>query len=194
MGVSRRWKIWRTRRALRRIDDDVAQMRRQLAEFGEKTDALHEEFTTLRRIVDRKSTVSDVPTLLRTHAAWPAHLRPTLRSRPQPKETEMAVVYIQEIPIDKGDLSTTNYDAIAERIKAEGLPDGMLIHTAGFDLDDDVFRILDVWETQQQAQRFIDERLTPIMNEWATSSGLDLSKYPPPTRDGFYELHDVIKL
>ena len=54
MGVGRRWKIWRTRRALRRINRDMAQMRHQLAEFGEKTEALHEEFTMVRRIVDRK--------------------------------------------------------------------------------------------------------------------------------------------
>jgi hypothetical protein len=33
----------------------------------------------------------------------------------------------------------------------------------------------------------------PIMNEWVASSGIDVSAYPPPTRDGFYELHDTIK-
>ncbi len=106
----------------------------------------------------------------------------------------MAVVYVQEFEIVDGDTSTTNYDAIAERIRAQAEPiDGLLIHTAGFDQDDNVFRILDVWETRDQAQRFLDERLQPIMDEWAATSGVDVSSFAPPSRDGFYELHDVVQ-
>lgn len=106
----------------------------------------------------------------------------------------MAVVYVQEFEIVGGDTSTTNYDAIAERIQGQASPiDGLLIHTAGFDNEDNVFRIFDVWESRDQAQRFLDERLQPIMDEWAATSGIDVSSYPPPSRDGFYELHDVLR-
>jgi hypothetical protein len=106
----------------------------------------------------------------------------------------MAVVYIQEFPIVDDDLSTTNYDAIAKKIADQGQSvEGLLCHTAGFDMDDNVFRIFDVWESREQADRFITERLDPIMTAWVAESGIDPSSYPPPTRDGFYELHDVIK-
>ena len=37
--------------------------------------------------------------------------------------------------------------------------------TAGWDEERGVFRILDVWESREHAQRFIDERLMPIVNE-----------------------------
>ena len=42
-------------------------------------------------------------------------------------------------------------------------PDGLLIHTAGFDHDAGVFRIFDVWETREQGETFISDRLNPII-------------------------------
>ena len=39
----------------------------------------------------------------------------------------------------------------------------MLIHTAGFDHDAGVFRIFDVWETREHGERFIKDRLNPIL-------------------------------
>ena len=99
----------------------------------------------------------------------------------------MAVAFIQEFRID--DRSTTNYDAVSARLGGV-TPEGGIIHTAGFDDDAGVFRIFDVWETREQGERFMQETLQPILEELLASSP-DL---PPPTREGWYELHDVMKL
>ena len=97
----------------------------------------------------------------------------------------MPVAFIQEFPID--DRSTTNYDAIAAKLGGAA-PEGGLIHTAGFDDDAGVFRIFDVWETREHGERFMQERLQPLLAE-IMASRPDL---PPPTREGWYELHDVM--
>jgi hypothetical protein len=98
----------------------------------------------------------------------------------------VAVAFIQEFRID--DRSTANYDAVAERLR-NSAPDGGIIHTAGFDDEAGVFRIFDVWETREQAETFMQERLQPILEELAASSGGDLQ---PPVREGWYELHDYM--
>ena len=59
--------------------------------------------------------------------------------------------------------STTNYDAVAAALNLQDAPEGLLIHTAGFDLDAGLFRIFDVWETRAHGEKFIDERLDPII-------------------------------
>jgi len=101
----------------------------------------------------------------------------------------MAVVYIQEFEI--GDRSTTNYDFVADKIGA-GPFDGLIAHTAGFDDEDGVFRILDVWETREQAERFLAERLQPLV-EQGPAAFPNPDTFTPPTRDGFYELHHVVR-
>jgi hypothetical protein len=102
----------------------------------------------------------------------------------------MAVAFIQEFKVDPGDRSTTNYDAVAARLTGVR-PDGLLMHTAGFDDDAGVFRVFDVWESQEQGQRFIDEQLMPIVNE--LMSGQPEGSGGPPQRETYYELHDVMR-
>ena len=97
----------------------------------------------------------------------------------------MAVAFIQEFRID--DRSTTNYDAVAEKLR-DVVPEGGIIHTAGFDDEAGVFRIFDVWETREQGERFMQERLQPILEEMVASRP-DLQ---PPSREAWYELHDVM--
>ena len=98
----------------------------------------------------------------------------------------MAVALVQEFRIQNGDKSTTNYDAIAERLNARGdWPDGAIIHTAGFDDDAGVFRIFDVWESREQCERFLEERVMPLVKELAGDA-------PPPDRQAIYELHDSV--
>ena len=58
----------------------------------------------------------------------------------------MAVVYITEFPYK--DWSTTNYDWAKEQIGDDPV-DGLIVHTAGFDEDAKVFRIMDVWESSR---------------------------------------------
>ena len=67
----------------------------------------------------------------------------------------MAIAYVQEFTIKDGDTSTTNYDAVNSALNLQEAPDGLLIHTAGFDHDAGVFRIFDVWETREQGEKFL---------------------------------------
>ena len=105
----------------------------------------------------------------------------------------MAVAFLQEFEIQNGDTSTTNYDAVVEALDLTDAPDGLLIHTAGFDHDARVFRIFDVWETREQGERFIADRLNPITEPMAVAAqqrGDDT--FAPPSRETWYELHDSL--
>jgi hypothetical protein len=100
----------------------------------------------------------------------------------------MAVVYIQEFAIS--DRSTNNYDFVAGKV-GDGPFDGLIVHTAGFDDDAGVFRILDVWETREQAERFLAEHVQPLI-EQGPDAFPNPDGFTMPSRDGFYELHDVV--
>jgi hypothetical protein len=100
----------------------------------------------------------------------------------------MAVAFVQEFQIQGGDRSTTNYDAVAERLNVAEPPEGAIVHTAGFDEDAGVFRIFDVWETREDGERFIREQLQPILAELMASR----PDATPPDRETWYELHDVM--
>jgi hypothetical protein len=103
----------------------------------------------------------------------------------------MAIAYVQEFEIKDGDTSTTNYDAVAAALNLEDAPEGLLIHTAGFDLDAGLFRIFDVWETREHGEKFIRERLNPIIEPMAAAAAADPNaNFDPPTREAWYELHD----
>ena len=99
----------------------------------------------------------------------------------------MAIVYVQEFDVPAGDRSTTNYDAIRERLGAESdVPAGLVVHTAGF--AGDVFRIMDVWESEAAWNQFRDGRLMPVIQQV-----MGESEAGPPVREYTYELHDVIR-
>ena len=95
----------------------------------------------------------------------------------------MAVAYLQEFEIQGGDTSTTNYDALNSALNLQEAPDGLLIHTAGFDHDAGVFRIFDVWETREHGEKFMSEKLTPIIERMAAEAaerGRDLHTADSP--------------
>ena len=101
----------------------------------------------------------------------------------------MAVAFIQEWTIHGDDRSTTNYDEINRRLNArDDPPEGGLVHTGGFDEDAGVFRIFDVWETREQGEQFIRDRLMPIIQDVMANR----SDARPPDRESWYELHDVM--
>ena len=103
----------------------------------------------------------------------------------------MANAFMQEWPIQDGDTSTTNYDAVSTELNLEQAPDGLLIHTAGFDHDSGVFRVFDVWDSREQADKFMAEKLNPILERMmaeATERGDE--SFTPPVREAWYELHD----
>ena len=99
----------------------------------------------------------------------------------------MAVAFVQEFKIEGDDRSTTNYDAVNERLTQEDAPAGLLIHFAGFDEDAGVFRIVNVWETREQGQRYLDEKVLPTVRQVVPGGGR------PPERETTYELHNVAK-
>jgi hypothetical protein len=103
----------------------------------------------------------------------------------------MPVAFVQEFDVDPdGDRSTTNYDHVMERVDlAANPPEGLIAHTAGFDEEGGVFRILDIWESQSQCERFIEERLQPIL----AAGPVNRDNSAPPTRQGFYDLHTLVK-
>lgn len=96
----------------------------------------------------------------------------------------MPVAIIQEFAIQ--DHSTTNYDAISERLRGGPPAEGLLVHTAGFDDAAGVFRIFDVWESKEQADAF-QERVMELVGEMAPPDAQE------PTRSAFYVLHDVVR-
>lgn len=96
----------------------------------------------------------------------------------------MPVAFIQEFAATDDDRSTANYDMIVKQVMPENdWPKGLIFHTAGWDEGTKVFRIFDVWETQEDSQRFQDERLIPIMQ----GAGA------PPDRSHYYDIHHLVK-
>ena len=98
----------------------------------------------------------------------------------------MPVAFIQEFRIDGDDRSTTNSDAVSARLNVrENPPEGAIFHTAGFDEDAGVFRIFEVWETRDACDRFMRERVMPIVEELMAGR----ADAAPPAREAVYELH-----
>jgi quinol monooxygenase YgiN len=97
----------------------------------------------------------------------------------------VAIAYLQEFVIVDGDTSTTNYDAVSAALNLQDAPDGLLIHTAGFDHDAGVFRIFDVWESEEAWNAFLQDRLMPVVEPLMEQGGR-----PPETRT--YRLDDFM--
>jgi hypothetical protein len=98
------------------------------------------------------------------------------------------IVLVQEFEVEPDDRSTTNYDAIRARLNVDAArPAGLIVHTAGF-TGTGLFRILDVWESEEDWQRFREERLMPAVGAvMQTGSG------GPPTAEYTYPLHDFVR-
>jgi hypothetical protein len=75
----------------------------------------------------------------------------------------MAIAVVQEWRQDPGDRSTTNYDALTERLRAGAPIDGLRVHAAGFFPEG--FRIFEVWDSQAHFDRFVSDRLMPLLAE-----------------------------
>lgn len=95
----------------------------------------------------------------------------------------MAIAFIHEFDVG-ADRTTSNYDRIQQRVGLDENPaNGMIVHVAGF--SGDKFRMIDIWETAEQEERFRSERLLPAVREVAGTAG-----GPPRTQS--YELHHVV--
>ena len=96
----------------------------------------------------------------------------------------MAVAVVQDWVEEETDRSTTNYDAVSERLQAQDEPPaGLLVHTAGF--TGHGFRIFEVWESREDFERFLNDTLMPMVRDIAS----DDTRQPETT---VYELHNFM--
>ena len=98
----------------------------------------------------------------------------------------MAVAFIQEWRDSSP--GTDNYDMVASRLDAaNNPPEGLIAHTAGKD-GSGVWRVFDIWESAEQAERFREERLMPVVREMME----ERPEAAPPDVADTYELHDLV--
>jgi hypothetical protein len=93
----------------------------------------------------------------------------------------MAILRIVQPPM----VTKETYDAVNAHMSVHATPpEGLIIHSAGE--VDGTWQIVDVWESEEHAQRFDAERLGPAVAAvaGATAPG------PPPTT--VYELHNLL--
>jgi hypothetical protein len=96
----------------------------------------------------------------------------------------MAIAVVQDWVEEETDRSTANYDAVSERLQAQGeAHPGLLVHTAGF--TGNGFRIFEVWESREDFERFLNDILMPIVQDLAP----DDDRQPQQT---IYELHNYL--
>jgi len=60
-------------------------------------------------------------------------------------------------------------------------PPGGIFHAAAFDDSGNNMRVADVWESKEELNKFINERLMPVMQQ---------AKVPPPQMEVF-QIHNV---
>jgi hypothetical protein len=95
----------------------------------------------------------------------------------------VAVAIIQDWIEPETDRSTVNYDAVSDKLTAQGEPiDGLLVHSAGY--TGSGFRIYEIWESRAHFDRFISDRLMPLL------MAQDGNPTPPTLTE--YELHNVL--
>jgi len=92
----------------------------------------------------------------------------------------MAIGVIREI----GEGTLDQYDQIHERIAAGPPAEGLLCHVAGAKHGGG-FRIIEVWESEEQLQRFDQEVVVPAVGEVV---GPDAR----PSHEEIFEVHNVI--
>jgi hypothetical protein len=108
-------------------------------------------------------------------------------TKPSPAPTQedpaMAIAVVNEF--DAGaDRTTSNYDEISKRLALDtNPPAGLIVHAAGF--SSNTFRIISIWESAEQEQRFGRERLLPIVRDVVGESAT-------PPRSDSYELHNIV--
>jgi hypothetical protein len=97
----------------------------------------------------------------------------------------MAVVIIQDWPETETERSTAGYDEVSRRLQEAGAlpPEGAILHCSGW--TGNGFQIVEVWETREQFDRFVAEKVMPLVAE---VSGADAT---PPVITA-YETHSLM--
>jgi hypothetical protein len=79
------------------------------------------------------------------------------------------------------------YNQVAERLDAGGPVDGLIVHTA---VDNDGRpKFIDVWESNEHAERFGQERIGPAVAEVAP----DVAGPPDPDQVEIIEVRHIVK-
>jgi hypothetical protein len=98
----------------------------------------------------------------------------------------MAVALVQEFKIVGDDRSTTNYDHISHQLDLDANPpEGLIAQTAGWDEQAGVFRIVAIWNSADEAESFMRDRLRPILDQ----GPVDPERGGQPDLESMYELH-----
>ena len=96
----------------------------------------------------------------------------------------MTVVRIQQLSVPY-----EMYEEVQEKVGTDtNPPAGLIVHTIG-EVNGGL-QIVDVWESEQAAQKFGEERLRPAVMEVAAAHGVDAST--PPTTTS-YEARNIVK-
>jgi hypothetical protein len=102
----------------------------------------------------------------------------------------MPTALVQEFKILDDDRSTSNYDHVVQRLGLENAPpDGLILHTAGWDEQAKVFRIVAVWESEEQAEAFMRDRLQPVLEEGPVNP----VRREEPDLQSMYDLHHCVR-
>jgi hypothetical protein len=79
------------------------------------------------------------------------------------------------------------YDAVQEKLGDE-MPAGMIVHTSG---NADAFQIVDIWESREAHDRFVQDRLVPAINAVMRDMGMD-EVQGPPLDQTIYQAHSLM--
>jgi hypothetical protein len=95
----------------------------------------------------------------------------------------VAVAIVQDWIEEETDRSTTNYDAVSAKLAEQEPIDGLRVHSAGY--SGNGFRIFEIWDSKEQFDRFLGERLMPLL---MAQEGTN----PTPPTTTVYELHNYV--
>jgi hypothetical protein len=88
----------------------------------------------------------------------------------------MTILFEQDMPAG---VPMELVDAVTEEMGVDkNPPEGLIVHV-DFEKDGHV-HIVDVWDSEQAYQQFLDTRLNPAVAKVAAARGLDMSQMPEP--------------
>jgi hypothetical protein len=96
----------------------------------------------------------------------------------------MAIIVITEPP----GASLEMYDAVSARLQEDGPPAGQIAHAAV--AEGDSFRVYDIYETQEQYDDFVENRLKPAIRAVAGDEAYE--QMPDATRS-VTEIHNLLR-
>ena len=100
----------------------------------------------------------------------------------------MAMVLLQTLP--EGATLEQAMEVSAEMDVSLNPPEGLIVHT--LIEDEGRIKVVDVWESEEQYNDFVQGRLTPAVATVVARRGVDPINMPMPD-SRIFEAHDVVK-